>query len=268
MAVDSLTDHVVEETRIDCSERDQPSPRRVWEERLAAMWSHTGPSETARAREHVYQAARGCNLFNPVLAKTIYDIYSWMEKNECERHRPVKVLDVAAGWGDRLVAAAASSWVTEYVGYDPNPALRPVYGELYNRVARADFRCQIQPLPLEDDLRAFAARGPRHEYFDLVIASPPFFDQELYVGQQTSTNRYRQERYYYPMLEVAARALVPGGYLAGYLPDKMYRKAYAYYRDGKNGALRMQYVWALGFRTKYGSKAQPLRLTYLWHKEL
>jgi len=109
--------------------------------------------------------------FKPASAKALYDLFG--AKN---------VLDFCAGWGDRLVGFHASNAET-YIGIDPNSDLHPQYEKIHEFCGtgkEAKFIC----LPAEDvdysELR-----------YDFVFTSPPYFDLEIYNGEETqSVKRY------------------------------------------------------------------------------
>ena len=65
-----------------------------------------------------------CNFFKATLAASVYDLFL--------RNKPHKrVLDISAGWGDRLLAALSKNLET-YLAYDPNTALQSGYKEMIN----------------------------------------------------------------------------------------------------------------------------------------
>lgn len=94
------------------------------------------------------------------------------------------VLDLCAGWGDRLVSALATSSVKSYTGIDPNIILHPKYEEIskfYKHDKILKFICS----PAED-----VVLDPKQ--FDVIFTSPPYFDLEVYSQDKNqSTSRYK-----------------------------------------------------------------------------
>jgi hypothetical protein len=210
----------------------------------------------------VYCKARGCNLFNAALAVTLVKRFAgsgW-------------VLDCTAGWGDRLVAAHASGAVSVYRGWDTNPDLQPVYASVASACMAAG---ALKPVdwsvacaPFESASELFVAGGKLCSKFDIALVCPPYFDQELYCGQQTSTNLHNTyhrwvDDFYLPLLRQARNALKPGGHLLGYVrPGDLESLARQELYD-------MEYLGALGFRqiVKGSTKPATIRDTFVWRKK-
>ncbi|MFA6165807.1 MAG: hypothetical protein WC700_04265 [Gemmatimonadaceae bacterium] len=245
-ATDSVADHFVEPARVLCRERGQVSPAEAWEKIRSRK---DLPASAKERRELVYKAARGCNLFNAALA--VYLI---------RRFGGEAVLDVSAGWGDRLIAALAAD-VRIYRGWDPNEILQPVYkaiGEAFDH--STDW--SVEPAPFE------SAAVPR-EQFDSVLFSPPFFDKELYRGAETSTTLYPERekwyrQFYRPAIAKAAAALRPGGHFLAYIPSE------GQMRSELDAALRragLASVGVVGFQQVVaGAAAGQIRDTFVWRR--
>lgn len=118
-----------------------------------------------------------CSQFKPNAAKVLYDFY------ECKN-----VLDISAGWGDRLCGFFASEHGEHYVGIDPRVENHPIYhtqADFYSKnngffetEKRADFIIS----PAEDaDLTQY------ENHFDIVFSSPPYFNVERYSYDDTQS---------------------------------------------------------------------------------
>lgn len=251
--IDSLADHFVESERIRCNERGKPSPLEAWTSLLeeGIKIKKSSSKEVRKLREMVYKKARGCNLFNPVLAM---HIFSSLGKRG-------KILDCAAGWGDRLLAACALD-VEEYRAWDPNPDLLNKYSD----IAKA---CQSFSSPKtmwSVECKPFEKSTPPKRYFDLSFGSPPFFDKELYRGDETSTTLYRSRdewiaKFYIPMLRIMISSTKKGGKLALYLPPKGFmidiaRKELRFFKP----------LGSAGFRqiSPEGTPLGDIRMVYAW----
>jgi hypothetical protein len=98
-----------------------------------------------------------------------------------------RVLDPCAGWGGRMLGAAAAG--AAYVGCDPDPrtaaGLRAI---LADPSIPADIGPKVTILekPCEQALAEGDITGP----FDLILTSPPYFNLELYTGGEQSTAAY------------------------------------------------------------------------------
>lgn len=124
------------------------------------------------------------------IAPTLHDLREaayTMYPRECETFKPShlaafiratgarSVLDISAGWGDRLAACLATGCA--YTATDPNSLLHDGYARMIafyeQHVGRAP-PCKIKCEGFE---RAIFDNGP----FDLMLTSPPYFDLENYT---------------------------------------------------------------------------------------
>jgi hypothetical protein len=185
-------------------------------------------------REELYsrRGVKEATTFKSNYAATIYRLFgsSWpddlvptdcaekpshelaaLPRLDCSRSR---ILDISAGWGDRLLAAMAVD-AEAYVAVDPNPDLEPCHRAIMdrfaNKVAHPDnycvFRDGFERIPV--DVLRRAASGPVHSEcsatrrsdiaavsehtepsepgdpcpYDIAFSSPPFFNFELYNEQ-------------------------------------------------------------------------------------
>jgi len=118
-----------------------------------------------------------CSQFKPNVAKVLYDYYG--AKN---------VLDISAGWGDRLCGFFASEYGEHYVGIDPRKENHPIYrkqAEFYtkhNSFFETEKKADFIKSPAEDaDLAEYK------EHFDIVFSSPPYFNVERYSYDDTQS---------------------------------------------------------------------------------
>ena len=118
-----------------------------------------------------------CNFFKATLAASVYGLFL--------RNKPHKrVLDISAGWGDRLLAALSANLET-YLAYDPNTALQSGYKEMIDEFIPDDAEkehYQVISAPFET-----AETNLRGKTFDLIFTSPPYFDLEVFTteGEQS-----------------------------------------------------------------------------------
>lgn len=151
------------------------------------------------AKKYRYKLA---TTFMPAFAKAIYAYFN--------AHT---VLDPCAGWGDRLLGAAAANCVESYVGFDPNRALQAGYGELMREVAETRKPWTVYGEPFEQGATMLA-----DESVDLVFTSPPFFDYECYVSTNPQYADWIVE-FYTPLFVQSARVVKVGGHVAIHIED-------------------------------------------------
>lgn len=127
--------------------------------------------------------------------------------------RGKRVLDMSAGWGDRLVATLQLGGV--YVGTDPSSKMKPVYENILQEFSSTD--SSVATLPFED----FEVPGK----FDVAFSSPPYYDVEIYNDEDTqSIARYPgyetwMQNFLFPCLAKMVLSLLPYGYLILHLGD-------------------------------------------------
>jgi hypothetical protein len=140
-----------------------------------------------------------------------------------------RVLDLCAGWGDRLVGALATAatntmqdsvLLDSYTATDPNPLLHNGYQALIARYKPHDFRAVVYNTPMED-LTADQLR-PDNLRQDIMLTSPPYFTTERYSGPGQSHQRYNtysqwRDGFLYKLAEQSRNALAVGGYMAVYI---------------------------------------------------
>jgi len=132
-----------------------------------------------------------------------------------------KVLDPCSGWGGRLVGFLASKAI-EYNGVDASP--NQVAGDLdiyetFRDVVSEDKVVDIQVSPFEK-------YSNKHNYYDLVLTSPPYFDREKYIGGEQSHNysNYEvwKESFYAVLINKAYQSLKAGGVMCLQVGSQFY----------------------------------------------
>lgn len=124
--------------------------------------------------------------------------------------RHATILDPCHGWGGRLAGALLAD-VAYYEGYDPSPyAHRGV-----NEMASA-FSPYVEGAKVCLFEKCYEDATPKTEAFDFAITSPPYYDVELYEGQEQAHNRYNSfekwvDGFYDPLIAKTYDALKHGG---------------------------------------------------------
>ena len=156
-----------------------------------------------------------CSQFKPNVAKALYDFVQ--AKN---------VLDISAGWGDRLCGFFASEYGEHYVGIDPRKENHPIYrqqAEFYeknNGFFEVEKKADFVESPAED----FDYAG-YDNYFDIAFTSPPYFSVERYSYDDTqSWVRYKtidewNEQFLHKALGKIWKTLKKGGVLIVNIAD-------------------------------------------------
>jgi hypothetical protein len=262
---DSIVDHFAESVRIQCAERKELSPYQIWEQNKVEFLAKS-PNDMRALREMVYNGARGCNVFNVALGIHLFSYF-----------KATSLLDCTAGWGDRLIAASIAG-VKFYRGWDTNIKLQKVYHTIYHKISSIENTIDDE-LTFQMDWKIFCAPFEKsnifnkNEYdgqnyyqkFDVAFLSPPFYDKELYEGDNTSTTSYKDindwyKYFYRPMFKRASLAVRSGGHILGYIPDGRLRKE-AHSVLSENGFI---YLGIVAFRTIVDGKDPQVRDTFIW----
>ena len=162
------------------------------------------------AQEFGYKMA---TTFMPGYAKAIYKLFD-----------VAAVLDPCSGWGDRMLGAAVTDCVCEYVGFDPNYNLRPGYVETLAACGHSLISIDHRKLQFSNGFTIISEpfeTGALHlgsNAFDLVFTSPPFFLYEEYSRDNPTYSNWIEE-FYQPLMIHSCRCVKPGGHVAIYISD-------------------------------------------------
>jgi len=153
------------------------------------------PINSMQLRESLWRSRnKQCTTFKPKLIKLCIGMFGEGGIYRDGQNTIKKVLDISAGWGDRLVGCMASN-IDVYHAFDPNVAMQNAYQEIIEflgpHAVNKKIQCRIEPLPFED--------APlQQNYYDLVMSSPPYFMMEIYSKDRTqSTSTAQSEREWY-----------------------------------------------------------------------
>ncbi len=166
---DFVTDWFVENVRVLCTKlKYKHSAAEIFQQNVTQFKKFMAEARNAPspiiAAKHRFQKtlARDCDLFP---APIVYEFYRlW---------RPRNILDMCAGWGDRLLAALAYD-PCFYCGVDPNEGLHTGYNEMIQFFAKDTKKYLMLPRKFEE------AELPDIKY-DLMFTSPPYFISEQYI---------------------------------------------------------------------------------------
>lgn len=194
-AIDILSDLFLEQFRILCHRKNNPSP---YEGFRNPLYVHkiiqdlmTKPITMKNLRESIYNIIPETKPFRCTWIKGLLmalDIPYFRDTSQSSSSDSagptIRMLDISAGWGDRLLTAMSCN--LDYLGYDPNKQLEPAHNAMINLFGHPSHH-QVLYEPFEDAVLP-------NEIFDVVLSSPPFFDLEIYTDKindmSQSINRY------------------------------------------------------------------------------
>lgn len=114
--------------------------------------------------------AFAASVFRPGIAKFFYEFFEAKD-----------VLDISAGFGQRMIGACAAKGVRKYVGLDPWDKTILALGDIKDFLSFTGKDISLIQTGSEDFVT--------NERFDFCFSSPPFFDKEIYCqsGQAYSS---------------------------------------------------------------------------------
>jgi hypothetical protein len=203
--------------------------------------------------EYLYKNTKQCTNFNTTVILSILKLL-----------KPKRYLDPSAGWGDRLVGAIA--YGCEYTGVDPSECMYPIYKNIINELVPRNQQSKYNIIK-----NGFETTIIKHNYYDLVFTSPPFFDFELYENSPTqsiekfSTLEKWLKGFLFPLAEKAYSALVINGYFGLYISDytgvSFTKEIFKYISENIKG---FKYKGDIHFWTPENKKT--VRTIFFWQK--
>ena len=142
------------------------------------------------------------NQFRPMVAKYIY-----------QRFKPKRVLDISAGWGNRLLAAMACD--IDYIGIDSNKNLKSAYEKMY------------QMYPTKSNIQIIINNSENVDFsklpeYDMIFTSPPYYTVEMYQNmKQYDSKENFVNTFFKPVVMNSYKNLKKGGYLILNMPVDM-----------------------------------------------
>ena len=224
LSSDAISNHFIEDVRIDCRAGLKPTPREVWDKISPGKRGST----KHMLREEIYNQTRECNTFNPVFVKWILEQLFIKSKIKLS---DVIMLDPSSGWGDRLIGAAAAG-IKTYIGFDPNPRLEDCYKEMIKMFTTSDQNFLVRTEPFS------WSKKDTDNKVHIALTSPPYFNYEEYVSpgengeKEQSIGMYPKyedwkAKMYIPYIKDMFNAVISGGWIIVYIED--YRLENKYY---------------------------------------
>jgi hypothetical protein len=139
------------------------------------------------------------NIFRPLVAVDIY-----------RKYKPKSVLDICAGWGGRMVGAAALD-VERYTGIEINHALKEPYQRMMEFLKEEGSGSNTSML-FQDALAVDYGALPK---YDMVFTSPPYYFLEKYQNNAEYKDKDDMDkRFYAPLFKMVYLHLSPGSGMA------------------------------------------------------
>tara|TARA_B100000085_G_C18555219_1_gene517462 strand:+ start:257 stop:1729 length:1473 start_codon:yes stop_codon:yes gene_type:complete len=233
LEIDLVTDYFTEDCRMKSIRADQKpvkmSPYDIWKSGnnlvkdvlLNSLHQslHNGEDFNMNLlREEIYNSSskpdgiKESTQFKVSLAMSVIKYF-------CHDPSTSSMLDISAGWGDRLIAAA-SCGLEHYFACDPNDCLKEGHEKIKDYFIPTEKKhlYEIKYEPFE------SATLPDKKY-DLVFSSPPFFDLEEYSNESNqSLVNYKDGNnwlvnFLFVSLEKAWSKLEVGGHMAIHITD-------------------------------------------------
>jgi hypothetical protein len=184
--IDILTDYFTDDQRMNArNKKSTMSPIELWNSKeelsklISKMIDEKEEISSYNIREYIYKLKYECNSFKLTLASSIYWLFD-----------AKKILDISAGWGDRLLSAIAH-YADRYMGVDPNTDLIKGHTDIiktltqYRDTSSKKNKYEVIPNKFESPDVIL-----EKDEFDLIFTSPPYFDLEIYTdkGEQSISN--------------------------------------------------------------------------------
>ena len=180
--INNITDYFSEPIRITCRFGNNISPLEYWNKYKKDIINNTlkryKKIDVYYLRETIYFNTKLCNNFRITVAMTILNYF-----------KPLKWLDISAGWGDRLLSAIFSK-IKYYESSDPNLDLHYCYDKMIET-----FVSKTKRKNYIIHKNGFLESNILEKEFDIVFSSPPFFTLEKYSNyEENSIKKFRNEK--------------------------------------------------------------------------
>jgi len=249
--VDGVSDWFNEDVRIRGRKiYKNKSSYELWKENPQNLQILT-KNQIKKYRNTLWKNNSELNPFRPSWAKTLMKIFKQELKDN------YKILDISAGWGDRLIAAISID--ADYTGYDPNLELKNGHDNIIKMFGSHEKqRIIYQPFELSE----------MTDTYDLVLSSPPFFDLEIYSDDETqSTSMYKdfntwRDMFLMKSLFKAWNALKINGIMAIHISDFSKLNIVRYMLDKVSNFPECNWLGVIGLKGESGD----IRPVWIWQK--
>jgi len=171
----------------------------------------------------------------------------------------ISMIDISAGWGDRLVGALASG-VKVYHAFDPNTELKKYHDEIIKTFKTPDQEAMIYYEPFETNILVGK--------YDICISSPPFFDYEIYGHNENqsvikyNTKESGMKNFMLKSIKRVYDLLKQGGFMCLYISDikgfNIIEQIYEYCKE-----INFEYKGIISSKSSTSEKSRPI---LIWKK--
>lgn len=173
--INILSDYISEECRVHCkkyhtyfSPYDAFKNHKFLANLIKELISKQKDINWINLRELLYKKGE-CSNFKLTLAISIYKFF-----------KVKRILDISAGWADRLISAIAyQDHIDYYNGFDPSKCMGTVYQKVIDKYANNTSKFSVENIPFED--------AKLTKTYDLIFTSPPFFKLEIYNSESSQS---------------------------------------------------------------------------------
>jgi len=182
---DNISDYFTEKVRVRCRRKDNISSYDFWQKNYKKIIKMTKyPICAASLRETIYNLHYECNTFKPSLMVGFIKYFMKLipfnvnNSNSENNIKKMHILDISAGWGDRLIAACALNM--HYTGCDPNAELLEGYNEIIETFLNKTDKEQTK---ITLKMEGFET-AKLEDTYNFVFSSPPYFNLEIYSDNE------------------------------------------------------------------------------------
>lgn len=177
-----LSDYFHGKHRLNAKRFDQnESPLEYFENNQELVVSLAEKQFNGDIKQALITLTKQCSPFSPFIAVQTFRLFNSR-----------KILDLCAGWGDRLIAALSrDEWIDYYCGIDPNKQLSSGYQNMIKMFAPKHSRSKYELISSPAEITHIPL-PPYKQLYDLIFTSPPFFDKEEYVTDKNKDNYKNQ----------------------------------------------------------------------------
>lgn len=242
-----LTRYWMDQCMAVCKFKKNDTPAEYWHKNSVQIIQDAKGDKLA-AYNLWQERARWCSQFKPTVLMAVARMFGSR-----------RILDPCAGWGDRLLAAAALN-AESYLGTDPSECNSSGYDEIIRFTGVDSSKFHVQKSRFEDaDLGDYSA--------DLVFTSPPYFDIENYAGEQLSSEDEWTQEFLIPMCSKAWDHLEDGGVMAinigsWHSTDMYVRKMI----EANNLLPNAEYMGTIAYTFAHAYKKNPQPI-FVWRKK-
>jgi tRNA1(Val) A37 N6-methylase TrmN6 len=217
----NITDYYVDDVRFECYRLGFKNP-------IDAFYNDNNFKEKYDEIIQKYSIKTINKKINQIIMRKVLSKYKCCDLHPIDNllnilkiFKPTKILDMCAGWGDRLFAALLYG-KADYIGVDPNSKLKSRYKQIINDFGNNEHIYKVITEPFEKcDLSEYIIND---ELFDIMLSSPPYYICEQYSKECTQSLNYKTINnwfinFMYPSIDKIYVVLKDNGYMLMIIND-------------------------------------------------